>query len=102
MMLRMVETSYDHCTIPKTCFYLAALNEDIRRPKLEQIAIVVLNDPSPEVARNAAEALEKYGSGTAEAALWARLEKFHEQWKDRADELRIGLVRSLRFWPRWG
>jgi len=68
-------------------FQLTALNEDIRRPKLEQIAIGALNDPSSEVARNAAEALEKYGSGKAEAALWARLEKFHEQWKDRADEL---------------
>ena len=72
-------------------FQLAALNEDIRRPKLEQIAIGALNDPSPEVARNAAEALQKYGSGKAEAALWARLEKFHEQWKDRADELHYRL-----------
>ena len=72
-------------------FQLTALNEDIRRPKLEQIAIVALNDPSPEVARNAAEALGKYGSGKAEAALWARLEKFHEQWKDRADELHYRL-----------
>jgi len=72
-------------------FQLTALNEDIRRPKLEQIAIGALNDPSPEVARNAAEALEKYGSGKAEAALWARLEKFHEQWKDRADELHYRL-----------
>lgn len=69
-------------------FQLTGLNEDIRRPKLEQLAIDALNDPSPEVARNAAEALGKYGSGKAEAALWSRLEKLHEQWKDRADELR--------------
>jgi hypothetical protein len=69
-------------------FQLTGLNQDIRRPKLEQIAIDALNDPSPEVARNAAEALGKYGSVRTEAALWTRLEKFHEQWKDRADELR--------------
>jgi hypothetical protein len=68
-------------------FQLTALNENLRHPKLEQIAIGALNDPSPEVARNAAEALGKYGSVKAEAALGARLEKFHEHWKDRADEL---------------
>ena len=69
-------------------YQLTDLNEDIRRPKLEQVAIRALDDPSPEVERNAAEALGKHGSGKAEAALWTRLEKFHEQWKERTDELR--------------
>jgi hypothetical protein len=71
-------------------YQLTGLNEDVRRPKLEQIAIRTLNDPSLEVARDAAEALGKYGSGKAEIALWTRLEKFHEQRKDKADELRDG------------
>ena len=72
-------------------FQLTGLSEDIRRPKLEKIAIAALNDISPEVVENAAEALGHYGSAKAEAALWVRLEKFHEQWKDRADELRYRL-----------
>src|ERR1019366_4304765 len=67
---------------------LTGLKEDIRRPMLEQLAIGALGDPSPEVARNAAEALQRYGSRKAEAALWKRLEEFHEQWKGEADELR--------------
>ena len=66
---------------------LSALNEDIRRPRIEQIAIAALDDPSPEVVRNAAESLQRYGSARAEAALLARLQKFHEQWKDKTEEL---------------
>ncbi|PYX79920.1 MAG: hypothetical protein DMG70_26040, partial [Acidobacteria bacterium] len=57
---------------------LTGLNEDIRRPKLERLAIDALDDPSSEVARDAAQALGKFGSLKAEAALWARLEKFHD------------------------
>jgi hypothetical protein len=68
-------------------FQLTGLKEDIRRPELERLAIDALTDPSPEVGKNAAEALGKYGSLKAEAALWTRLEKFREQWKDRADDL---------------
>jgi hypothetical protein len=67
---------------------LAALEEDLRRPKLQQIAIRSLDDPSPELAANAAEALAKYGSPRAEAALWTRMAKFHEHWKSNSDELR--------------
>jgi hypothetical protein len=70
-------------------FQLTALHEDLRRPKIEQIAIAALDDRGAEVGRDAAEALGKYGSEKAEAALWKRLEKFHEQWKDNADELRV-------------
>src|SRR5260370_20755376 len=68
-------------------YQFTALDEDIRRPKLEQIAIAALDDPSPEVVRDAAQALRKYGSAKAEAPLWVRLEKFHNQWKNRQDEL---------------
>jgi hypothetical protein len=72
-------------------FQLTGLSEDIRRPRVEKIAIAALNDISPEVVENAAEALGHYGSAKAEAALWVRLEKFQEQRKDRADELRYRL-----------
>jgi hypothetical protein len=60
-------------------------------PKTERIAIDALNDPATDVVRSAAEALDRYGSREAEGALWIRLEKFHEQWRDRADELHYRL-----------
>jgi len=63
------------------------LKEYVRVPKVESIAIRALDDPLPEVVRDAAGALQKYGSAKAEGALWARLKKFHEQWKDREGEL---------------
>lgn len=63
------------------------LEEYVRLPKVEPIAIHALDDPLPEVVRDAAEALRKYGSAKAEVALWARLKKFHEQWKGREGEL---------------
>ena len=68
-------------------FQLTRLYEDIRRPKLEEIAIDALDDPSPEVTTDAAQALAKYGSPRAEQALWERLEKFHDKWKNSQDEL---------------
>ncbi len=77
---------------------LAELHEDLRRPKLEAIAIRALDDSSPEVAANAAAALGKFGSSKTEPALWARLERFHEQWKDKAADLeyRPGITNDLQ------
>jgi hypothetical protein len=72
-------------------FQLTELNEDIRNPKIERIAIDALNDLSTDVMRSSAEALGRYGSPKAEGALWTRLDKFHDQWKDRADELHYRL-----------
>lgn len=69
-------------------YQLTGLNEYLHRPKLEQIAIRALNDPSLAMATNAAEALEKYGSEQAQAALLGRLEKFHDRWKNNVDKLR--------------
>lgn len=68
-------------------FLFTSLEEYVRIPKIEQIAIDALNDPSVLVVRNAAEALQRYGSRKAESALWARLEKFHQQWIDKPEEL---------------
>jgi hypothetical protein len=66
---------------------LSDLREFLRIPKVEKVAIAALDDPEPAVASDAAQALQHYGSPTAESALWARLEKFQRKWKDRPDEL---------------
>ncbi len=67
---------------------LTDLKSAIRIPELEQLAITALNDSSVDVARSAADVLGHYGSAAAEAALWQRMERFHETWKDRTNELR--------------
>ena len=66
---------------------LSELHEYARMPQVQELAIQRLDDPAPSVASDAARVLQQYGSPQAEKALWARLEKFHEQWKDKPDEL---------------
>lgn len=66
---------------------LSNLGEYVRMPQVEKVAMQQLDDPQPAVASDAAGALQRYGSPKAENALWARLEKFHQQWKDKPDEL---------------
>ena len=66
---------------------LSAMGEFIRQPKLQQLAIATLDDPAPEVARDAAKALSEFGSPSAEDALWRRLEKFHRKWLGKQDSL---------------
>jgi hypothetical protein len=70
----------------------------LHMPRVEKIAIIALNDPSPEVAANAAGALGKYGSAKVEPVLWERLRKFHEKWGDKSDQLRYrpGLSSELQ------
>lgn len=77
---------------------LTGLEEMLRTPKVEQVAIQALNDPRPEAARDAAEALGKFGSAKSEAALWTRMVKFHQQWKDREEELhyRVGMTEKMQ------
>jgi len=58
-------------------------------PKVEPLAISALDDPDADVATNAARALGRWGSAKAEPALWARLKRFHEEWRAREGELRI-------------
>jgi len=57
-------------------------------PKVEPLAISALNDTDLEVANDAALALGHWGTASAEAALWARLKRFHQQWQVREGELR--------------
>ena len=66
---------------------LSEMHEYARMPQVEKLAILHLDDPAPAVASDAALALQHYGSPASEAALWARLEKFHQQWGDKPDEL---------------
>lgn len=58
-------------------------------PKVQPIAITALDDQDLEVANDAALALGRWGTAKAEPALWARLQRFHEQWKDQEGELRV-------------
>jgi hypothetical protein len=57
-------------------------------PKVEPLAISALNDTDLEVANDAALALGHWGTAGAEAALWARLKGFHQEWQGREGELR--------------
>ena len=66
---------------------LSALGKYIRIPQLERITFAALGDPSSEVARDAAEALRRFGSADAEAALWARQEQLYRKWHADPDKL---------------
>jgi hypothetical protein len=57
-------------------------------PKVEPLAISALDDTDLEVANDAALALGHWGTANAEAALWARLKRFQQQWQGREGELR--------------
>ena len=41
---------------------------------------------------NAVETLGAYGLAAAEAPRWKRFEKWNEEWKARAEELKVGLL----------
>src|SRR5882762_5367822 len=57
-------------------------------PQVEPLAISALDDTDLEVANDAALALGHWGTASTEAALWARLKRFHQQWQGREGELR--------------
>jgi hypothetical protein len=56
-------------------------------PHAEASTIEALNDSHPEVTRDAIEALRRWGTSAAEAPLWRRLERLHQEWADRVDEM---------------
>ncbi len=66
---------------------MGGVGEYVRLPQVEKLAIQSLKCPAPAVASDAAKALQKYGSLETENALWTRLQEFHEQWKDKPDEM---------------
>jgi hypothetical protein len=57
-------------------------------PAVQQIAIDALDDDEAEVERNAASALGNWGTADAEAPLWERLQRLHDEWAGRPQELR--------------
>lgn len=104
---------------PSSCMThaLPAVIKMHRWSEVEPGIIARLNGPDLNRARQAAEALAKYGSTKAEKALWDRLRKFHEQWADRGNELsmrpgmradadeavgfQFGLVEAIGRAPAW-
>jgi hypothetical protein len=70
------------------CYHMLLQDLGKSLPKVESIAIKALDDPDLELANDAALALGSWGTAKAEAALWARLESFHQDWKGREGELR--------------
>jgi len=57
-------------------------------PQAQEVAIEALNDEVPAVQMDATLALGRWGTVAAEEALFARLEKLHQEWSGRADALR--------------
>jgi hypothetical protein len=58
-------------------------------PQAQQSAIQALDDPDFELVHDAFEALRRWGSADAEAALWARLRRLHQDWAGREGQLRL-------------
>jgi hypothetical protein len=58
-------------------------------PPAQQSAIEALDDPDPELVQDAVLALGHWGTVDAEAALWARLQRFHQEWVGREGQLRM-------------
>ena len=55
--------------------------------EIETSVIAELNNSDLNRARQAAETLAKYGDDKAEAALWERVRRFHQQWAKRENDL---------------
>jgi hypothetical protein len=70
-------------------------------PELETLAIEHLDESDPEVVISAASTLGQYGSIDAKKPLWARLEKWLQEWKERSEELPKNLDTSNpNFWSK--
>jgi hypothetical protein len=64
-------------------------------PAVEPIAIGALDDPSPEVVVDASRALSRWGSSDAESAIWARLQRFHDEWAGKEASLEASPAAGL-------
>jgi hypothetical protein len=67
-------------------FLLQELRDEL--PKAQQSAIDAIDDPDPELVQNAVQALGRWGASDAETVLWNRLQRFHQEWAGREDQLR--------------
>ncbi|HEV2469308.1 MAG TPA: hypothetical protein VGS78_08940 [Candidatus Sulfotelmatobacter sp.] len=74
---------------PSTCMTesMAAVVKMKRWNEIEASIIAQLDNPDLNRARQAAETLSKYGGPKAEAAMWQRLRRFHQEWAVRENEL---------------
>ncbi len=59
------------------------------KPVLEAQAILLLDDPDPEIAASAVRALGEHGSAAAEPFLWKRLESWSQRWRGRTSEFEV-------------
>jgi hypothetical protein len=67
-------------------FLLQELRDEL--PKAQQSAIDAIDDPDPELVGNAVQTLGRWGSSDAETALWNLLQRLHQEWEGREDQLR--------------
>jgi len=58
-------------------------------PQAQKSAIHALADPDSELVQDAVLSLGRWGTKDAEAALWARLQRFHKDWAGRESQLRM-------------
>lgn len=75
------------------CTLDAALREFKKRGQwsaVEPVIVALLQSDQIDLVRRAAGSLQRYGSEQSGDALWRRLERFHEQWARREDELYYG------------
>jgi len=69
-------------------------------PAMEKVAMDLLNGADPQLAANAAYFLKEHGTPPAKPALLARLERFHNEWKGREDELKVHIIHSRTNWAQ--
>ena len=70
------------------------LSLDELPPALQPVAVRALDNHNPAIMADAAQSLGYWGSAEAEAALWARLERFHRDWTHRQKQHELGTAPS--------
>ncbi|HTR34399.1 MAG TPA: hypothetical protein VMH80_00760 [Bryobacteraceae bacterium] len=70
-------------------FLLNQVGQVVWNPVLENQAILSLDDPDPETAVSAVQALSAHGSAAVEPFLWKRLEQWNERWRGRTSEFEV-------------
>jgi hypothetical protein len=63
-------------------------------PELEALAVHYLEDPDPEMVIDCAETLGKHGTAQAEAPLWKRFQKWHDEWNNRSEEMQSRMIQG--------
>ncbi len=65
-------------------------------PQIEPGVVARLHSDNENTAYLAIQALQKFGDVAGQKALWDRLQRLHDQWADRADELRDRSKREVQ------